>query len=78
MNYENMINKIVNDNSLNYIGNLILNNHEIQVLEQYNINYKNCKDMKELLFILEEYEDEELDEIIMSISERDYYRNSNK
>jgi len=34
MNYENMINKIVNDNSLNYIGNLILNNHEIQVLEQ--------------------------------------------
>ena len=78
MNYENMINKIVNDNSLNYIGNLILNNHEIQVLEQNNINYKNCKDMKELLFILEEYEDEELDEIIMSISERDYYRNSNK
>jgi len=78
MNYENMINKIVNDNSLNYIGNLILNNHEIQVLEQYNIDYKNCKDMKELLFILEEYEDEEIDEIIMSISERDYYRNSNK
>ena len=78
MNYENMINKIVNDNSLNYIGNLILNNHEIQVLEQNNINYKNCKDMKELLFILEEYEDEEIDEIIMSISERDYYRNSNK
>lgn len=78
MNYENMINKIINDNSLNYIDNLILNNHEIQVLEQYNINYKNCKDMKELLFILEEYEDEEIDEIIMSISERDYYKNSNK
>ena len=38
--------------------------------------------MKDLIFLLEDYlndiEDNELEEILMSISERDYYKNSNK
>lgn len=76
------INKIINDNSLNYVGNLILNNHEISILDRYDIDYKKCIDMKDLIFLLEDYlsdiEDNELEEILMSISERDYYKNSNK
>ena len=76
------INKIINDNSLNYVDNLILNNHEISILDRYDIDYKRWGDMKDLIFLLEDYlndiEDNELEEILMSISERDYYKNSNK
>ena len=76
------INKIINDNSLNYVDNLILNNHEISILDRYDIDYKKCVDMKDLIFLLEDYlndiEDNELEAILMSISERDYYKNSNK
>lgn len=76
------IDQIIKNNTINYIGNLVLNNHEISILDRYNINYKNCSDMKELMFILEEYlndiESDEIEDILMSISERDYYKNSNK
>ena len=81
-NIDEEINKIINDNSLNYVDNLILNNHEISILDRYDIDYKRCVDMKDLIFLLEDYlndiEDNELEEILMSISERDYYKNSNK
>lgn len=81
-NMDEEINKIINDNSINYVGNLILNNHEISILDRHDIDYKKCIDMKDLIFLLEDYlsdiEDNELEEILMSISERDYYKNSNK
>lgn len=76
------IDKIINDNSINYIDNLILNNYEISILDKYNINYKKCKDMKDLIFVLEEYllnyNIDEIEDILISISERDYYSNTNK
>lgn len=71
-------------NSLVDIGNgLLLTNKEIEVLKNYNIPYNNCKNLKELIFLLEgaidEYDDsEDLLEIESSISERDYYLNTNK
>lgn len=81
-NMNEEIDQIIKNNTINYIGNLVLNNHEISILDRYNINYKNCSDMKELMFILEEYlndiESDEIEDILMSISERDYYKNSNK
>ena len=76
------LNKIVNDNSLNFINNLILSNYEIDVLDKYNIDYKKCLDMKELIFMLDNYvlnsDNLEIEEILMTISERDYYKNTNK
>lgn len=76
------LNKIINDNSLNFIDNLILSNYEIEVLEKYNIDYKSCIDMKDLIFMLDNYningDNEEINEILMAISERDYYQNTNK
>lgn len=81
-NMNEEIDQIIKNNTINYIGNLVLNNHEISILDRYNINYKNCSDMKELMFILEEYlndiDSDEIEDILMSISERDYYKNSNK
>lgn len=82
MNYENLTNDIVKNHSLNFIGGLVLSNHEIDILRKYNIDYETCKDMKELIFILNEYlydqNQTDLEEIAMTISERDYYQNTNK
>lgn len=69
---------------LKNINGLMLTNREIEVLDRYKIDYKNCKNLKELLFEIEEIindmdiVDEDLDYISYTISERDYYQNTNK
>lgn len=82
---ENLVNQLdFESNNFNNINGLMLTNREILVLDKYKINYKNCKSLKEIIFEVEEIlsdmdiVDEELDFIAMSISERDYYQNTNK
>ena len=72
-------------NSLQTVGkNILLTNHEIEVLNRYKIDYLKCNSLKEVLFeveeILDEMDivDEDLDLVSQSISERDYYQNTNK
>ena len=74
-----------NSGKLNDIGNgLLLTNHEIEVLDRYKIPYKNCSSLKQIIFEVEEVindmdiVDEDLDYISSTISERDYYQNTNK
>ncbi len=74
-----------NSNKFNDIGNgILLTNKEIEVLDRYNIPYKNCTSLKEIIYQVEEIiadmdiVDEELDYISDTISERDYYQNTNK
>lgn len=74
-----------NSNKLNEIGrNILLSNREIEILERYKIDYKKCNSLKEILYEIEEILndmdiiDEELELISESISERDYYMNTNK
>ena len=61
---------------------LMLMNWEISVLDQYHVPYQKCHSLKEILFeietiisTLDNYE--ELDLVSNSISERDYYKNTN-
>lgn len=72
-------------NKINIVGNnLMLTNKEIEILSRYKIDYLKCNSLKEILFEVEEIlndmdiVDEELDYISQSISERDYYQNTNK
>lgn len=64
--------------------NVLLTKREIEVLDRYKINYKNCVSLKEVMFLIEkiiddmDIVDEELEIISDSISERDYYQNTNK
>jgi len=65
--------------------NLFLTTYKIEVLMRYHINYNKCKTAKELLqeveykiVDLEKEQQEELDQIAMSIAERDYYQNTRK
>lgn len=71
---------------LNNLSNgLVLTNNEIDILNKYNIEYKSCNSLKDVLMLIEEkfnYEEvdnpDELDSVSASIAERDYYQNSNK
>ena len=83
---DDYINKISNEldfnNNYHDINGLILTDYEISVLDKYNIDYNNCIDLKSLIYYIEEILNEEsfddLEEISLSISERDYYENTHK
>ena len=70
-------------NSINDINGLLLTNKEIEILDRYNIDYKKCISLKEVIYLIEdtldlEEDSEDLELISQSISERDYYQNTNK
>ena len=71
-------------NKFNNINGLMLTNREVEVLDRYNINYKSCTTLKEIIFQIEDLiqdmdiVEEDLDYISGTISERDYYQNTNK
>lgn len=73
-----------NSSKLQNIHQLLLTNHEIEVLEKYHIDYLKCHSLKEVLFEIEEVlreedlDSDDLDLVSQSISERDYYQNTNK
>ena len=67
-------------------NNIYLNNREMQILKMYDIDFQNCVDMNDLLFkidnVLNDLYDnsdmEDLEWVSSSISERNYYMNTNK
>lgn len=66
-----------------YKSGVMLTNYETQVLDKYNIDYRSVSSLKEIIYLVEEVlnEDSSLDDlenISLSISERDYYMNTNK
>jgi hypothetical protein len=67
------------------IGNgIYLTDKEINVLENYKIDYLNCKDTKELVFKIEDYLNDsdleliDLENLSDRLSEYQYYNNTNK
>lgn len=65
-------------------NNLFLTKKEIEILEKYNINYKVCSDFKMLMYLIDDYLNDsydtldDLENISIDISERNYYMNTNK
>lgn len=88
MNFDDYIKTIdsgldFTSNQLNNVNGLLLSNKEMAVLKDYDINYSSCNNLKEVIYLIEEKIDEydspdDLLEISDSISERDYYANTNK
>lgn len=74
----------VDTNFLNDVGNgIMLSKPEEDILSMYNIDYKNCSSVQELIFRIEDYlneveEVDELDLISSRLSEYNYYNNTNK
>ena len=72
-------------NSFNDYGNgILLTNGEVVVLDKYKIDYRNCSNLGELIYKIEDYlgsEDydlEDLESVSLSVSERNYYYYTNK
>lgn len=80
------IDKTIKDNAMKKINNLYLSTKQINILEKYNINYKNVIDIKELIFNVEDYINEnyiyeelyDLEDLSRELSEFNYYYNTNK
>ena len=73
----------MNNGFLKDIGNgIYLTDEEENILIKYNIDYKNCKNVNELIFKLEQYLNEidnnELDMLQERLAEFNYYNNTNK
>ena len=70
-------------NMLVDVGKIMLTSKEIEVLNNYNIDYKNVLSLKELVLkiektLVDEEYPEDLEDVSLSIQERDYYQNTNK
>lgn len=82
MDYD--IEKITNEINFddNFIGyqneGVVLTNKEIRILKNLGIDYKVATSMTYLMNMLEEYDDEEIEEILRDIQDRNYYLNTNK
>ena len=71
------------DNFIGYEnGNVVLSNKEMEVLKRNEIDYEKYDTVSRLLTDIDDAlidnDDEELEEISQSISERNYYMNTNK
>ena len=82
------IKKILNEidfdnNKLQKINdNLYLTNNQIEILKRYNIDYETSNSLRDLMIKIESilvYEDiEELENLLITLTERNYYENTNK
>ena len=52
---EKFVEETINENKLNKINNIYLSNRQIQILNRYNIDYKNAVDISDLIFKVEEF-----------------------
>ena len=83
---DNYVNETIKNNRLKKINNIYLSDRQMQILDKYNIKYKNVIDIRELIFKVEDYINdnysyEDLDDLeILSqeLSEFNYYYNTNK
>ena len=61
---------------------ILIPSHDAYILDKYNINYFDCNKLKDLILLIEKYLDEdyeeELEDVITSLSEIHYYNEVNK
>lgn len=61
---------------------LYLSQEQIDILEEYNIDYLGCKSLGELIYkiqmVCEETDDDVLNNLLDILGDRDYYENFNK
>lgn len=81
---KNILNNIdFNNNKLIKINNnLYLTNNQINILKRYQIDYETSNSLRDLMIKIEDilsYENiEELESLLITLSERNYYENTNK
>ncbi len=76
----------INKYLLKKSGKLLLSDYQIEILKKYNIDFQSCKNLREVIMLidlfinnnldLENEEIEELDQLAMDLNERNYYLNN--
>ena len=63
-------------------NNICLTGEQVEILNEYSIDYTKCKSINELIDLIERYKDDEnfddLDWVQTNLSEFNYYHNTNK
>lgn len=83
-NIENHLKNTIYNNKLIQVNkNIFLSNYEINILKTNNIQYEKAPTYQEILYFIEEVleidnDNPELEQILLSISERHYYQNTHK
>ncbi len=83
-NINELLNEIdFNKNKYTKINDkLILTNYQIEILKKYNINIEQAPSLSYIIFeaenILEEEPNEDLEQVLYELSERNYYENTHK
>ncbi len=76
---EDTLKQVIEDHSLVRINDhYYLTHKQVKVLEQFKIPYQNFKRAKDLLFYLNYFDDEELDEVALDIASYSYYQEMQK
>ena len=83
---EEYVDTIINDNKLRIVNNIYLSKRQIDILDKYKIEYKNITNIKELIFNVENYINEnfqyeelsDLESLSQELSEFNYYYNTRK
>lgn len=86
LNVDELVNDLnLEDNFLKFIGNdIYLSNNQINILKRNKIDYKKYSNLSSLIFDIEDYLnieeeiDEELDNLLLELSEINYYKNTRK
>ena len=79
-NIKELLNSIdFNKNKLTKVNDkLMLTNYQIEVLKRFDIIPENYTSLSSIICDAEEVFDEELDNILSELQERNYYENTNK
>lgn len=77
----------IENNFLKKVGNNYLTEYQIYILNKFNIPYKECNNLREIIMLIDNYINNEdvdsedieiLDNVASEINERNYYLNTNK
>ena len=82
--YDNDIFVSNEKNFLKKYNNIYISDSQIEVLKKYDILIENYKNINELMYDIESilndscYDNEDLEQVSLSLSEYNYYNNTNK
>lgn len=76
------MNEIENRFTKYHKNDIYLTGEQIDILNEYNINYVNCNSINELIYLIEKNKDDDnyddLDWVQSNLAEFNYYHNTNK
>ena len=79
---KNILKSIENNKLVKVNDNITLTNNQIEILDRYKIDYKTSNSIRDLMLKIEDYIDYnnnyELENLLDTLSERNYYENTNK